>query len=264
MLNLNPGRRLMPLGYERAELADTTHYARTSFVTIPFVTDPGALSPLLPSFFKPSPRAIVSVSYQHIGGVEYLAGRSYKIAQAMAEVVYEAAGRSITAIYPLAMWESDTNPIIAGREFLGTPKLYGEIPDIETGPDAWRFTCSEYGALLFSGTVRNMKPLSGEKFAQLRAAMGTLRVLTWKYIPGPDGTIDANYPITYSQEVDFDELLVGTGEVEWACPTAEQAPISWQIPPVLARLPVLRYLPVIGGNGPARLLRSTVERLPLP
>jgi len=57
---------------------------------------------------------------------------------------------------------------------------------------------------------------------------------------------------------------VGTGEVEWACPTAEQAPISWQIPPVLARLPVLRYLPVIGGNGPARLLRSTVERLPLP
>jgi acetoacetate decarboxylase len=264
MLDLNPGRRIMPLGYDRPELTDVTGYARTSFVTIPFVTDPAALEPLLPSFFKPSHRGIVTVSYQHIGGVEYLAGRDYKIAQAMAEVIYEAAGRSITAVYPLAMWETDTNPIIAGREFLGTPKLYGEIPDIEQGPDAWRFSCSEYGALLFSGAVRDMKPLSGEKFTQMREAMGTLRALTWKYIPGPNGTVDANYPISYTQEVDFDELLMGTGEVEWASPTAEQAPISWRIPAVLSQLPVRRYLPAVGGSGPARLLRSTVERLPLP
>jgi hypothetical protein len=98
----------------------------------------------------------------------------------------------------------------------------------------------------------------------MREAMGTLRALTWKYIPGPNGTVDANYPISYTQEVDFDELLMGTGEVEWASPTAEQAPISWRIPAVLSQLPVRRYLPAVGGSGPARLLRSTVERLPLP
>ena len=258
------GRRLMPLTVDRPELADTTHYTHTSFVTIPFVTDPDVLKTMLPPFFKPTPRSIVTVSYQHIGGVEYLAGRNYKIAQVMAEVMYEGHGRSITAIYPLAMWETDTNPIIAGREFLGTPKLFGEIPDLDKDDDAWRFSCSEYGSMLLSGTVRDMKPLTGEKFEALRDSLRTLRMMTWKYIPGPNDSADASYPICYSQEVDLDEILVGTGEVAWGTPSFEQAPISWHIPAALSKLPVVRYLPVLGGRGPARLLRSTLERLPWP
>lgn len=260
----NAGRRIMPLTVDRGEMADTTHYTHTSFVTIPFVTDSTALEAMLPPFFKPTPRSLVTVSYQHICGVEYLAGRDYKIAQAMAEVMYEAHGRSITAIYPLAMWETDTNPIIAGREFLGTPKLYGEIPDLEKGEDAWRFSCSEYGSLLLSGEVRDMKPVTGEKLDTMKDMLRTGHALTWKYIPGPNGTVDASYPIYYRQEVDIEALCLGKGEVTWGTPTAEEAPIGWQIPAALARLPIHRYLPAMSGHGPARLLRSTVERLPLP
>ena len=206
----------------------------------------------------------MTVSHQHIGGVGYLAGLSYNIAQVMAEVVCATADRTITASYPLAMWETDTNPIIAGREYLGTPKLYAEIPDLEEDGDGSRFCCSEYGTPLFSGTARNMQPLTGEKFEQMRAAMGEIRTLTWKYIPGPDRSVDANYPITFRQQVDFEEISVGIGEVIWNAPTQEQAPISWRIAATLSQLPIVRYLPAIGGHGPARLLRSSVERLPLP
>ena len=256
---------LMPIGYGSGRLLATSNYRRTCFLAIPFITDREQLQALLPPLYSVGQRPMVTVSEQMIGGVDYLAGRSYNIAQVMADVVYEYSGRRLRGSFPLGVWETDTNPIIAGREYLGSPKLYGCIPDISKDESGWSFECAEYGSVLLRGRATGMTPVIGDRFSRMRDSMREIRTLAWKYVPGPGGTADADYPLTYTQEVDCDKIwLGGPGEVTWGEPSFAEAPMSAAIISALRRLPINEYLPALAGEGPAKLLRSGLERLPFP
>ncbi len=253
--------QLMPIGYGSGRLPATSTYRRVGFLAIPFLTDREQLQALLPPVYSVGRRPIVTVSQQMIGGVDYLGGRSYNIAQVMADVVYEHSGRVLRGSFPLAVWETDTIPIVAGRELLGTPKLYGCIPDLAKDESGWTFECAEYGSVLLRGRATGMTPVNGDRFSRMREAMRELRTLTWKYVPGPGGAVDADYPLTFTQEVEFDQIWIGSGEVAWGEPTSADAPISAPIIAALRRLPIKEYLPALAGEGPAKLLRSQLERL---
>jgi acetoacetate decarboxylase len=255
---------LMPIGYGSGRLPATSSYRRVGFLAIPFITDRDQLQALLPPLYSVGQRPIVTVSQQMIGGVDYLGGRSYNIAQVMADVVYEYSGRLLRGSYPLGVWETDTIPIVAGRELLGTPKLYGCIPDLSKDESGWTFECAEYGAELLRGRATGMAPVNADRFSRMRESMRKIRTLAWKYVPGPGGTADADYPLTFTQEVDFDQIWLGAGEVTWGEPSFAEAPISAAIISTLRRLPIREYLPALAGEGPAKLLRSELERLPCP
>jgi len=262
-MKMNPDSRYeMPLGFGPSSFPDVSHYEQARFATIPFTTERTALAPLVPDVFELPEQPLVSVTTMNLKGVDWMAGRAYNIVNVTVGVTYRRGDASERGQYTVAVWETDTNAIVAGREFLGIPKLFGEIPDLARTDDGSSFTCREYDGLLVTGRVRALRPVEGERLERLREMLKSTVNFGWKYVPCINGPSDADYPVRHIQESDLIAAWTGRGEVVWGEPTQTEAPISARIVQTLRKLPVLGYAPALMGEARSRLLRGQTRRLP--
>ena len=262
MLILKPATRYdMPAAFGPSTLPDISEYQDARTLAIPFLTEAEAVAPLLPRYFEVAAKPVITVSQQVLKGVDYLGGRGYNIVNVIVDAVYRGPRETIRAPYTLAVWETDTNAITAGRELLGTPKLYGCIPDMIEDSSGWSFSCSEYDGLLLSARATGMQPIEGEAFEKLKKSLSKTVNLGWKYIPGPGGTADVDYPVKFFQLLEFSAMWSGHGEVTWGRPSLCQSPISARIIERLRELPIVKYLPAFAARGTAHFPRAWAERL---
>jgi hypothetical protein len=243
MFKPEPGVRYdMPVVFGPSELPKTTTYGGKRTITHAFLTDPAAVEPLVPYHFTlGSPAKISIIARMHLG-VDWLAGRSYNSVRVSVDVEARHGGETLRGPYGLVVWESDPRPAFVGREYLGTSKIVGEVPDHVYNGDLAAFECFEYGTRLLRVDVSELRPVSDEVVRQRNSAGDTV-TLCWKYISGPGGTVDADYPIKMVSRGSIDSMATGASSLTFGNPTWAECPISHRIIAALAALPVVEVLP---------------------
>jgi len=77
--------------------------------------------------------------------VNFLAGGGYNLMGINLAATFAGAEDHLSGEYVLVLWENQVNPIIRGRELLGVPKLFADIPAPDRIGDDWRVHASENG-----------------------------------------------------------------------------------------------------------------------
>jgi hypothetical protein len=240
MFKPEPGLRYdMPVVFGPSSVGAKAHFREIRNITHRFLTDPSALEPLVPYHFSLAEPAVVNVASNIHVGVDWLAGRNYNTAFASIEVRAKDGDKDLRGTYVLVQWEAGPHLVFAAREFLGVAKLSGEIPDHERGPDTAAFECSEYGTRMFRVEVTDLTPVDVPNAEGLHEAGG----FGWKYITGPGGIVDADYPTKQVSRTKLLSKWTGASSLVWDQPTWEQCPLSCRFVERLGALPVLEVLP---------------------
>jgi len=125
-------------------------YASVESLMLQYETDPDAIPPILPEPFRPGKLPTVTVFFADNNGVDFMAGGGYRLAAVSVAAQFDGETGHLDGDYVLVMPESNTLPIITGREWLGMPKIYSDIPLIRTTKnDHLRCEASLWGHLLF-------------------------------------------------------------------------------------------------------------------
>lgn len=112
-----------------------------------------------------------------------MAGGDYNIVGVNLAAVFNGKKDHVAGVYAAVLWENNTFPILIGRELLGAPKLYAEIPDPWLEGNNWRFHCSEYGTKLIEGEIRNATLADDAVCRQIEQEARNSRWMCWKYYP---------------------------------------------------------------------------------
>jgi len=242
MFKPEQGRRYdMPVVFGPSQLGGRATYASRRAISYSFRTDPAALEPLIPYHFSLAEPATVTLHSSMLIGVDWLANRNYHTARVSAQVEARDRGQVLRGPFHLVDWESEPRAVIAGREYLGMAKIVGEIPEHEQDGDTAAFECYEYGTRLLRVEVSNLRQVTDEELER-RNDGGDFVTLGWKYIPGPGGTVDADYPVKMVSRGRVDGMWTGAGSAVFDQPTWEQCPVSARIMQTLVGLPVLESL----------------------
>ncbi len=173
-----------------------TQYGEVLNLSIQYETTCDAISAVIPEPFEPADDPLVTVFFQQCKSVSFMAGRSYNIVGVLVNSIFNGRKDHIESAYAVTVWENDFHPILLGREVLGIPKLFADIPDATLHPDgAWRFNCSNYGVTLLEAEITNTEIADGELLELVKKASRQSVMLGWKYIPTLNpGESDASYP----------------------------------------------------------------------
>lgn len=251
----------MPTTFGPSLIPDQSPVADARSATISFETTQAAAARLLPRHFKVAPTPTITVSRIDYGSVEYLGGRGYGEVVISVAATHESEHGILHASYPPVMWVSEVGALVAGREFMGFAKLFAGIPAMEASDKALRFSCSEYDAPLLEGSVSDMQPLSEEKLAKVAQRAACVETFGHKYIPGPHGTVDADYALVNVMRWDYARAWTGRGEVKFHRPSQAAAPLSSRVMHMLADLPILGYGRAFVGQGSALIDRKATRRI---
>ena len=237
---LTPGvRYMMPPNFGPSHAPDVESDFDCHGASVDFDTSAEAVDALLPRWFRPAARPSVTISYRRMLNMAWMGGRDYQLATISMMADYDRGGTIETNPYVIAIWESDTAPILAGRELMGAPKLFGTIPPVEIGAADHSFTAHEYDALLLRGSLSKLTEIPADKVARAAERAKDAWGWYWKHIPGPGGVPDADYPVGMKMWTPFTRMWRGAGSFEWGTPDAQAAPYSHAIIAAMRALPIL-------------------------
>ncbi len=206
-------------------------------------TDRDALAALLPLPFEPADETVVTVHYSQCLKVNMLAGGGYNLMGVDLATFFNGRQDQMHGNYSLVMWENLMNPVMRGRELLGVPKLFGDVPDPSRDGNDWRVHASENDSLLLEMEIKNARP-QGEDFAnQWNSDQGNQPMMGWKYIPNIDGVGAAlSQPTLIGRETRAAQAWRGEGSIGYGDLAWETHPASADIVDALKTLLVREYL----------------------
>jgi len=253
---------LMPAHFGPVRSQDVLRYQEVTRLSIPYVTDKDALAALLPEPFEPADEPVVTVWCQMGRGVDFMAGGGYNIVGVNLAAVFNGKKDHVTGLYAAVLWENDTFPILIGRELLGAPKLYADIPDPWLEGNNWYFYCSEYGAKLIEGEIRNATPADDAVCRRIEQETRKGRWMCWKYYPRADWKgAELSFPTAVPSRPTINQAWFGQGSCRFFDTTWEKAPVSVHIMKGLKTLVVKEYKPAVITKGSSDLLISETRKL---
>jgi hypothetical protein len=231
------------------------HYEDNTALTIMYLTEREAVAPLLPPGFVPADVPIISVTFVMCRGVDFMAGGGYNLVSINAAARFVGKRDIAEGNFALVLWENNFFPIMLGREVLGAPKLFGEIPDAWMRDGKKGFTVSENGTLLLEGEVWDLrKPTDAELKAMAEQNKGKIW-MGWKYIPSCDlRGADVSNATALPAKSDNKEVLVGQGKLMFHEIAWENAPLSYRVVNTLKKLPIVQYQGAVVTRGSNDLL----------
>lgn len=249
------GSYLMPADFGPVGSQRAAHYGSATQFIVLYLTDKDAMAALLPKPFEPADDPAVSVFCQLSREVDFMAGRGYNIVGVNLAVVFNGKKDQLEGNYAVALWENDAHPIFHGRELLGIPKLYADIPDPRQRGNDWHFDCSVYGTRLIEGEIKNATPLD-EASRQLIVQMAEQSIwMGWKYIPKPDWSgPEVSYATAVPYKLGIEEAWLGEGSHTFLETTWESTPTSAHIMQGLRTLVVKEYRAAV-------ILKGTLDLL---
>jgi acetoacetate decarboxylase len=223
------------------DLPAPTYGDLTQF-TIMYSTNKDALAALLPEPLEPADDPLVTIYCQTCREVNFMAGRGYNIVGVNLAAIFNGKKDHIAGRYAAVLWENDALPIVIGREQLGAPKLYAEIPDPHQEGNNWRFHCSVYGTRLVEGEIRNATPADNTVCEQIEKMAKESAWMCWKYIPNLDLTgPDLSFPTVIATRPTIRQAWLGEGSHRFFETTFESAPSSDHVMKGLQTLVVKEY-----------------------
>lgn len=259
MFTLDPTRSyMMPahFGPKYTGRKATGWYHDVTMMIVPYLTEPEKLADYLPAPFEVAEEPVVTVIYARNRDIDWLAGRGYNLISVNASVVFRGEDRDITGTYTLVMWENLTDPILAGRELQGIPKIFADIPDHEIQGGEWRCHASHFGHRIMDMKIGDLRAPSPEEIDFFQKAQeGKDNPMAWRYMPaiGGFGT-SISEPTLFPSETQYEDVMIGHGELAWNQLSWEQNPTQFHIVNALEELPVLEYLPALVAKGKANLI----------
>jgi hypothetical protein len=261
-----PGVRYdMPVPFGPSAAPPVSEGFETYTTVISHRTTPEALTALMPHWFEPQGDPVLSVTYTRMVGMEWMGGRNYNIVSIGTPAAYVGPGEREVGRYTLAIWESDCAPVLAGREYMGSPKLHAGIPDVDVFAGDYSFGCTEYGAELVTGTVSDLRELTPDELAPITEAGRHSVGLNWKYVPGFGDEPDVSYPTALYMSTPYERGMRGHGSIAFGTPTDREAPYSGKIARTLAKVPLLEHVDTIAVHSSySYLFRDRTRRLDVP
>lgn len=222
-----------------------------------YSTDKDAISALLPLPFEPTDEPMVTVHYSQCRKVNIMAGGGYNLIGIDLAAFFNGQKDQLLGTYSLVMWENQMNPIIRGRELLGVPKLFANVPEPSRKGKDWHVYASENDHLLLEMEIKNPHPQSKEMVNQLNVDYMNSPMMGWKYIPNIDGIGAAlSQPTLIGREMNVRQAWKGTGTISYGNLTWENNPTSFDIVQALKTLSVKDYLGGSITNGSMTITRA--------
>jgi hypothetical protein len=238
---------------------EETGTMNAQWITVSYRTRREQLERLLPPGFALRGEPIVSVSLSYFSNLYWLAGRGYGIVFVEFPTVYAGKNETIAGSFCPVLWEGAPDAIVTGREELGFPKLFADIPDlnVDTGKGVGGGEASWLGFKFFELAVQGLvETVDAEK--KLPGAGGP--ALFYKYLPRtsiggregkdvayvttsqpPPGSPSDASPIKFS-DANFRRWTAKSGSVKWNRATFQQLPTTFHVVNGLADLDVLEYV----------------------
>ena len=245
----------MPTNFGPLSNQRVCHYDDVTQFTILYLTDKDSLAAYLPEPFEPADEPIVTIYCQVCRDVDFLAGRGYNVLGVNLAAVFDGKKDKIVGNYAAILWESDTIPIITGRELLGAPKLYADIPDPQKEGNDWFFHCSLYGTKLVEGEIRNAHSVDDATRQQIEQLARDSMWMGWKYIPKADWRgSELSFPTAIPIVPAIKEASVGECRHTFFKTKWRDTLYSSQIMAALRKLKVKEYRMGVITRGPIDLL----------
>lgn len=228
------------------------------WMTVSYRTHRDRLENILPPGFALRGEPVLHVSLSFFRNLYWLAGRGYGILYVEVPVVYTGMTETIEGSLCLTMWEGVPDAILTGREELGFPKLFADIPDlrVDSAKGTVAGEASWFGFKFFEIELHGLTETGGDK--QLPGGGGA--ALFYKYMPrtgsgglaGADivyatssqplpGTSSDSSPVKFS-DADFKKWTAKGGSVAWNRATFEQLPTTFHVVNGVADLEALEYV----------------------
>jgi acetoacetate decarboxylase len=238
-------------------------YPQTETVALQYRTKKNAAGELLPDSYIVDEEPIVTVVFAYHNGLHFLAGNGYNLATFQISARFDGAEDQIEGDYISIMFENQTWPILGGREFLGVPKLYADIPPMKIMPNGIiRCEASLWGHMLFGIELQPMKKQNPVVKFVASKRINSRPWLAYKYIPSLDGPPDADYPTITRNDIKINDLWMGNqGSVFFGSATKEDIGLIVNIIDALRTLPIVNIEQVLHFKGSAVLRFDQSRRL---
>ncbi|WP_321889123.1 acetoacetate decarboxylase family protein [Paraburkholderia bannensis] len=251
-----PGPRQKPDG--TIWTPEETGMMRAQWMTVSYRTERKSLERILPPGFALRGEPEVHVSLAFFNDLYWLAGRGYGILNVEVPVVYSGKTETIEGAFCPVLWEGVPDAIMTGREELGFPKLFADIPALKIDHDNGTAggEASWFDYRFFEIDLHGLTEISGDK--KLPGPGGA--TLFYKYMPrtgsSGSGGCDVAYattsqplpgasgdtsPIKFS-DANFRKWKGKGGSVKWHRASFEQLPTTFHIVNGLADLEIVEYL----------------------
>ena len=206
-------------------------------------SDKDALAALLPEPFEPADEPLVTIYYMKCRQINFLAGGGYNAMGVNLATYFNGQQDQLQGDFAVVLWEDLTAPILRGRELLGCPKVYGEIPDPYRIDNEVRVQTSDQGHMLLEMRVENVQPMDPPAIGRMEAEQKERNWMGWKYIPNVDGVGAAvSQPTLIGIEKRFTEAWSGQGTICFGNVSRETNPESVDIIATLQKLKVTEYV----------------------
>jgi len=236
------GPRNIPEGV----VLDHTRFPVSTVVTYRFLSEAAALDAALPPGFELAGEPVVSLDLAYITQIPWLAGRGYNLGLVSWPATFRGEKDVITGRFAAVLFESFADPILTGRDELGHPKIYCEIPELIVAGDTAIARLAWDG---FEFLRIEVSGLSEQQPANANDTFPTAGWLQWKYIPGTPHTAgpDASYP-THSPDplavdihanITVDSRRYGSGKLTRQVARWEDMPTVFNVANGITALPHL-------------------------
>jgi hypothetical protein len=236
-----PGPRNLPEGHRHRR-----YEKNTLTLTLSARTDPDALARLLPPGFTVEAPARIELALLVLSDIGWLAGRGYNIAIVLLPARWRGE-ENITGAFVPVLWESMAEPILTGRDELGWPKIFADIPAPVVENGNWQAHAAWEGFAFLQ--------MSAGGFAVGEPPPPARPMMFHKYVPrtGEWGQADVDYFTVTAPDGPAPEVKsVACGQGRFAFRRArwEDMPTQYPIVNALADLPLTDF-------GPAWLVETS-------
>ena len=159
-----------------------------------FETDAKTLESLLPDALLLRGTPTVQFHFFCLRDIPWLAGRGYNLLSMMIPVRHVGDGGTTDALYQAVIWKNLGDPIITGREQLGHPKLYAQLPEPRRWNDDIYLRASWEDFTFAEMQLSPEEEAPPEMVAEFTQGVGA-GIISHKYIPrsGAWDQADADY-----------------------------------------------------------------------
>jgi hypothetical protein len=237
---------------------EETGRMNAEWLAVTYRTDPAKLEAILPPGMSLRGEPLVTVSCAWFKRLYWLAGRGYGIVVVDFPVRYRGKVETLDGTFCPVLWEGAADAIMTGRDELGFPKMFADIPEIAWDKENGTASCSAswMGFRFFDISLSGLTESGGEP--SLPGANDG-PAMYFKYVPrtsigGREGA-DVAYVTTAApppgtsgkaSNVKFDgfdfKRWRAEGSIAWHRATFEQLPTSAHVVNGMAGLDILEFV----------------------
>lgn len=219
---------------------------KKTIVSVNFLTNRNQLENLLPKGFEIESEPVVTVEFQYITEIEWLAGRGYNTLGISFPASFRGKKSRVSGNFLAVLWENLADPIITGREELGFSKLYCEIPEIRKLNGKISCTANWMDFKFLDLRINNLVQVPAEKIKSSASSKKIEGTLHYKYIPKTEewGEPDAEYAVLTPKDNPNSVVLeawAGDGTLSFHKATWQELPTLVNVVNTIQTLEIKEY-----------------------